>query len=197
MKQQGILFFADRLPPLIGGMEMHAKYFIEYFEKHLQFPICGIVTKNVHMKDCIISNKFIYTINIKNITNLFNPTIIFFNSGRWIEDLVQIRTMFPQAKFIYRTGGNEILKASLSHNNILDHSLRQSYWVQRLNSTIDLLITNSSYTEDRLRKLGITCLFERLVSGVNISALKTPKVCVNKKYLTIFSAARFVPYKNH
>lgn len=29
MSRLGILFFADRLPPLIGGMEMHAKYFIE------------------------------------------------------------------------------------------------------------------------------------------------------------------------
>lgn len=197
--QQNILFFADRLPPLIGGMEMHAKYFIDYFRYHLNFPISGIVTKSVRGEDCLVLKEKSCFIDINNLTDLVAPTIIFFNSGRWIEELNQIKKMFPQAKFIYRTGGNEILKAPLIHNKVSDHSLRQSYWVKALNNAIDTLITNSAYTEERLTKLGITCLFERCVGGVNISALSLVNDSCNldKKCLTIFCAARFVPYKNH
>jgi len=197
MKKQGILFFAERLPPLIGGMEMHAKYFIDYFTDHLEFPIVGIITKDLNLEDYLISKKGNDSIDIKNLAELFDPMIIFFNSGRWIEELDQLRMMFPKTKFVYRTGGNEILQAPLAHNKILDHSLRQSYWVKSLNNSINLLITNSVYTEDRLRALGITCLFKRLVGGVNLSKLKLSTVYTNSKPLTIFCAARFVPYKNH
>lgn len=197
MNQPNILFFADRLPPLIGGMEMHAKYFIDHFTNHSQFPISGIITKDVNWQDYLISNKGKHTVDIDNLAKLFDPAIIFFNSGRWIEELKQIRKMFPQTKFIYRTGGNEIIQAPLTHKKIPDHSLRQSYWIQTLNDSIDLLITNSTYTETRLRNLGITCLFERFVGGVNISALKSLKVSDKKNPLTFFCAARFVPYKNH
>jgi glycosyltransferase involved in cell wall biosynthesis len=180
-------------------MEMHAKYFIDYFKNHLNFPISGIVTKDTEGKDYLILKEKSYSISIKNLVDLTNPTIVFFNSGRWIEELSEIKKIFSRAKFIYRTGGNEILKASLIHNKIPDHSLRQSYWVQALNDSIDLLITNSDYTEKRLNKLGITCLFERCVGGVNTSTLSMVDNNWNldKKFLTIFCAARFVPYKNH
>ncbi|WP_342278575.1 glycosyltransferase family 4 protein [Candidatus Tisiphia endosymbiont of Myopa tessellatipennis] len=196
MQKLGILFFADRLPPLIGGMEMHAKYFTEYFTTHSRFPILSIITKNAEGQDCIILNKETKPINLNKLDNVFNPVIIFFNSGRWIEDLKQLRNIFPKTKFIYRTGGNEILKASLISGKMSEYIMRRSYWVDILNDTVDLLITNSTYTENRLSKIGIKCPFKRFVGGVNISALKAARILDNKPF-TIFCAARFVPYKNH
>lgn len=196
MKKLGILFFADRLPPLIGGMEMHAKYFIEYFTNHSRFPILSIITKNPEGQDYIILNGELKLINLNKLANLFNPIIIFFNSGRWIEELKQLRNIFPKTKFIYRTGGNEILKASLISKKISNYITRRSYWVDILNDTVDLLITNSVYTETRLSKIGIKCPFSRFVGGVSISALKTARILNNQPF-TIFCAARFVPYKNH
>jgi glycosyltransferase involved in cell wall biosynthesis len=58
------------------------------------------------------------------------------------------------------------------------------------------MITNSAFTETRLRELGIVCRFLRCVGGVNTSALESAKrnLC---ETITIFCAARFVPYKNH
>lgn len=191
-----ILFFADRLPPLFGGVEMHARYFIEYFTDHPQFPLTGIVTKHRQNKDYLVTKEGIHPIQIEDLSRLFKPDFVFFNSGRWIEQLQHIKQMFPTAGFLYRTGGNEILKAPLTYQQIPDHALRQSYWVKTLNQTIDIMITNSAYTEKRLRKIGIMCRFYRCVGGVNTSALKIPDLPANHPPV-IFCAARFVPYKNH
>ena len=191
-----ILFFADRLPPLTGGVEMHARYFIEHFINHPQFPLLGIISKNAEGDDCIVTNEGKRPISIQDLSELLDPTYIFFNSGRWIEELPQIRSAFPKAVFLYRTGGNEILKAPLIHEQIPNHALRQSYWARNINSTIDLMITNSDYTERRLHAVGITCPFKRYVGGVNATALKPSKM-PTKGFVTIFCAARFVPYKNH
>jgi glycosyltransferase involved in cell wall biosynthesis len=197
MTQRPVLFFADRLPPLIGGMEMHARYFIEYFSGHLQFPLVGIVTKDATGKDCVLVGQKHQVITIQQLSDLFSPAIVFFNSGRWIEDLVRLRNLFVRATFFYRTGGNEILKAELKNKIIPEHELRQAYWAAVLNQTIDLLITNSEFTEIRLRALGINCPLARCVGGVNIAALKRSVAMGKNKVLIIFCAARFVPYKNH
>ncbi len=194
MKRRNVLFFADRLPPLIGGMEMHAQAFIDTFTQHPRYPLAAIVTKNEAGDDFLIFNEEKRKIDLDHLHEKIKPDLIFFNSGRWIEELSQIRTMFPQAIFVYRTGGNEILKAPLK-KVILSHSLRQNYWAKTLNQTIDLLITNSAFTEKRLRDVGLACPFARCVGGVNLSAFKS-EVSQPAKF-TIFSAARFVPYKNH
>lgn len=197
MDVRSILFFADRLPPLIGGMEMHARYFIEYFSKNFSFPLLGTVTQTLTGEDFLISNEYKGTIHIKHLPKLFKPNIIFFNSGKWIEKLTIIRNLFPYAVFIYRTGGNEILKAPLVELSIKDHKQRQAYWVSTLNNTIDIIITNSNFTETRLYEIGIKCRFSCFVGGVNISALKKRQLPSLKSTLRIFCAARFVPYKNH
>lgn len=195
-KQKNILLFADRLSPLIGGMEMHAKYFIKYFQKNQNFSLLGIVTKNEERKDCLILDNQTTEIDITKLDKNLSPEIIFFNSGRWIEEFAKIRSTFPNSKFFYRTGGNEILKAPIVVNKNSDHKKRQLYWVREINNNIDTLITNSLYTENRLTTLGIKIPFKRFVGGVNISNFQNIRPKKNE-LVTIFCAARFVPYKNH
>lgn len=191
-----ILFFADRLPPFIGGVETHAHYFIQHFTKHIQFPLAGIITKDAKDRDCVVTEGGLQEVNIQALPDLFHPSFLFFNSGRWIEELPHMRHIFQEVIFLYRTGGNEILKAPLAHQQIPDHRLRQLYWSKNINSTIDLMITNSAYTEKRLRKVGLRCPFKRCIGGVNAAALKPLKPSI-KEAIIIFCAARFVPYKNH
>lgn len=193
---QNILLFADRLPPLTGGMEVHAGYFIDYFANHSKYPLAGVITKNANAENCLLSKAGKTSVKLEDIPNLFNPSFVFFNSGRWIEELRQIRERLPQAKLVYRTGGNEIIKAPLIRNQIPIHKNRQMYWASTINETLDLIITNSAHTEARLHEINITCPFERVVGGVNTAALKTG-LNLNKLPITIFCAARFVPYKNH
>lgn len=178
-----IWLYADRLPPLIGGMEMHARYFIEHFEGHDRFPIEGIITKNGEGRDLALRQP------------IRSPGIVFFNSGRWIEQLTEIRRTHPTAVFVYRTGGNEFLKAPLEQTHITNHAERQAFWASSLNSTIDLLITNSAFTENRLRSIGVRCPFFRCVGGVNVGALH--RSAASPGMTTLFCAARFVPYKQH
>lgn len=190
-----VLLFADRLPPLIGGVETHAGYFIEHFKNHASFPLSGIVTKDEHGKD-VLYGQLSLGIDLAGLPKKFHPSFLFFNSGRWIEELESLRRLFPQSVFLYRTGGNEILKASLSKATIPVHQHRQQFWADRLNNTIDCLITNSAFTEKRLKELGINCPFLRCVGGVFSEALHSDTESVEGVPI-LFSAARFVPYKNH
>ncbi len=195
MSLKNIVFFADRLPPLIGGMEMHADYFIKHFSGHLEFPLVSIITKDSQGRDCLKSKEGRTLVDIEKLLRQLEPQIVFFNSGRWIEELGEIRRWLPMAAFFYRTGGNEILKAP-THGEIPSHTLRQSFWSKQINHSINQMITNSNYTENRLREVGITCPFARCVGGVNTLALK-PSKSQSKNHITVFCAARFVPYKNH
>ncbi len=197
-----ILLFADRLPPLTGGMEMHARYFVEHFQQHRRYPLLGVVTRDHAQRDCLLRGGQLTPTSLARVRELLPtpPAIVFFNSGRWIENLGEIRTAFPGVPFVYRTGGNEIVEASLERAQITDHRDRQTYWARALTQNIDLLITNSAFTEERLCALGLdTMRFARCVGGVNVAALRasagTPMPVRDEPLL--FCAARFVPYKNH
>lgn len=199
---QPILFFADRLPPLVGGVEMHARYFIEHFQNSTSHPLIGIVTRDEMQRDCLVrQGQRLPVIDFDFMRSLpCTPSIVFFNSGRWIEDLPRIREVFPRALFVYRTGGNEILKAPLERERIGNHHGRQAFWVEHLRACIDMLITNSAFTEDRLAELGLPrTVFARVVGGVSGGALRSSITTPRKPHgiITLFCAARFVPYKNH
>ncbi len=197
MTTEGVLLFADRLPPAVGGMEMHARYFIEHFAGHPRFPLLGVITRDDQARDCILKEGLRIPIDLGELAEVFIPAIVLFNSGRWIEDLVRLREIFPSALFVYRTGGNEILKASLDRIHIPSHKTRQGFWVGAINRSIDLLFTNSAFTEERLRSIGVGCRFARFVGGVNIHAVSQAERAAGAGPQIWFCAARFVPYKNH
>lgn len=198
-----ILLFADRLPPLIGGMEMHAGAFIEHFTDHPRFPLAGVVTRDTERRDCLLEGSVRVPVSLRELPKRLDarPTVVFFNSGRWIEDLAELRVLFPDARFVYRTGGNEILKAPLERLHLAEHPARQAWWEARLNATLDQLITNSAYTEGRLEALGLRPeLFARCVGGVDARALAAARAESPEPGdgpTRLLCAARFVPYKNH
>ncbi len=197
-----ILLFADRLPPLTGGMEMHARYFIEHFQDHRRHPLLGVVTRDATRRDCLLRSGQLAPVSLDRLCDRLpeQPSIVFFNSGRWIEDLAEIRAAFPRAMFVYRTGGNEIIEASLERADLADHRERQRYWARALGEHVDMLVTNSAFTEQRLRDLGVDAArFVRCVGGVNVAALRAGAL-PSRARATVpacFCAARFVPYKNH
>lgn len=198
MLKQPILFFADKLPPLIGGMEMHAHYFIQHFKNHPNYKLEGVITKNTHGNDHLVTENENKEIKISDLGDLFQPRILFFNSGRWIEELEILSTIFRKSKFIYRTGGNEIIKATLYDHANLDHISRQQYWSKKINKHINLIVTNSQFTERRLSNIGITTPFFRCVGGANINTGQNKSMDqINNSKITMLCAARFVPYKNH
>jgi glycosyltransferase involved in cell wall biosynthesis len=194
-----VLLFADRLPPLTGGMEMHAGAFVRHFAHHERFPLVAVVTRDDLGRDCLLAGGALLPIDLTELSARLpqQPAVVFFNSGRWIEDLAMLRAALPQALFVYRTGGNEILKAPIERRAVKRHEDRQRYWVEQLATNLDMLVTNSAFTDARLRELGVPqSLFRRCVGGVDLDAAQ-PKARPTGERTRLFCAARFVPYKNH
>ena len=194
-----LLLFADRLPPLAGGMEVHAGAFVHHFDQHTRYPLDAVVTRDAVGRDCLIKGATWIPLDLSALPSALprDPAVVFFNSGRWVEDLDSLRALFPKALFVYRTGGNEILKAPLERAVIPDHADRQKFWVKSIASNIDLLVTNSAYTEQRLRDLGLPAsMFARCVGGVDRLAT-APDRSTRQGAPVLVCAARFVPYKNH
>ncbi len=200
--RKNILLFADKLPPQYGGMESHAEYFIKHFSNHKEFCLRAIVTKDSQMDDLLIEDDSCTKVVLENYLKTINwkVDIVFFNSGRWIEELHVIRSILPSSLLAYRTGGNEILKADLVRNKIVIHADRQLFWRNQINENIDILITNSDYTENRLSGLRLhTSLFKKCVGGVDTEYIKrlNRKPSNENKIPVFFCASRFVHYKNH
>ncbi|WP_212905952.1 glycosyltransferase family 4 protein [Capnocytophaga stomatis] len=198
-----ILLFADKLPPNIGGMETHAKYFIKHFSKENEL----IIISNRNGCDVIVNNEFqtVEKIDLLNFLKSFENTdcIVFYNSGYWIECFSKIKSVLKKACFLYRTGGNEINKAPLSLD-IASHTERQNYWVSTINRNIDFLIANSQFTKLRLIELGIKSSIIRIISGgVDLSNIQEAvnKISKTRTLLNISTetlivcCCRFVPYK--
>jgi glycosyltransferase involved in cell wall biosynthesis len=199
-----IILLADKLPPDIGGMETHAKYFVEYFSKHYELTIIS----NRNGKDVMVNTNYqtikeIVLIDyIKSFEN--EKCIIFYNSGYWIEKFLIIKLLLTDAVFLYRTGGNEVNKAPLLLE-IDEHSERQNYWVKTINQSIDFLIANSQFTKQRLIDLGIHNHIIRIISGgIDVTNIQTAMdnilqtrntLYCNESEPLIACCCRFVPYK--
>lgn len=157
-----IVFCADRSFPEIGGMESHGWYFLRYFLEHQDYSLVKVGKNQKSENECSIGGESkkvqrIEWIGLKTLLEQYwpgRPVVVFFNSGRWIEELASIRSIFPEAALLQRTGGNDIIKASLS-DDTTSHQERQQYWIDTLNDNIDFVISNSHFTSGRLAKLGL------------------------------------------
>lgn len=199
-----LILFADKLPPLIGGMETHAHYFVKYFKKDWDLQIISKVDGN----DVLVDFDYnpIEQIDIYKFLSAYRDekTVLFFNSGRWIEQLTAIRGLLPHAVITYRTGGNEIIQAPLS-KDMPDYEQRKSFWKNAINGSVDFLITNSEYTDMRLKQFGISSkILVRICGGVDKDIIRqavADRIKTRKAYgiagdaKLIVSCARFVPYK--
>lgn len=199
-----IILFADRLPPMIGGMETHAHYFVQFFNKTNELII---ISRN-NGKDVIVDEKYniIKEINLFEFLKKFSneKIVVFYNSGRWIENFINIRKLLPLAIIIYRTGGNEIIQAPLDLN-IDDYNERKLYWRNSINQSIDWLITNSDFTSNRLIEFGINKkILIKIGGGIDEQVVKDAianktntrrNLQINKEENVCVCCARFVPYK--
>ncbi len=199
-----IILFADRLPPLIGGMETHAHYFAQYFKSRYDLYIVS----RLEGKDVLVDDEYRYIrhITLAGFLSQFKKEkiVLFFNSGRWIEELCNIRDILPHSIMIYRTGGNEIIQSPLTIDMPI-YEERKAYWRNAINYSIDYLITNSEFTDKRLLEFGIKpSILRHIAGGVDADTIyqavekrkKTrAKYGVAADDFLCVSCARFVSYK--
>jgi len=117
VKQKGALFlFFNIMGAAYGGMENHGYYMKKYFTDHLTYPLIAVISKDNNSCNHIFlpNGKLIHScVTIQFVSKFIITksvsvrTICFFNSGHWIEDILELRKVLRAAIFIQRTGGND------------------------------------------------------------------------------------------
>ena len=147
-----LAFFIGSEEKAIGGMETHAKYFIDFFQT------CGllkcVVSKN-QIWNCTTNKRYSYVSSdeVFQILDFLGVKIIFFNDGYWVEKFCEIRNRYPDLIMIMRSGGNEFMKASVTDMS-LPISERRKIWADAINH-INYIISNSAYSTHRMLNIGI------------------------------------------
>jgi glycosyltransferase involved in cell wall biosynthesis len=162
-----VVLFLDRLFPAIGGMETHGLALRDHLIKMAgsrsvliweRQPASGLNDGEAHVLrgdrlDVVLRE-----------TARFEQPVVFLNSCHWIEQLDPIRGAAPNGTIVQRTGGNEILKARHS-DPTLRLEQRQRFWADALNRNVDLVLSNSRFSTERLQQLGIDPTRISRVSG--------------------------------
>lgn len=203
--QDTVVLFLESLND-IGGMEIHGQYFIEYFKS---ISNLYVITHNNDKNILAFMNGEWVNEYIDDISDFIKKmdsyhTMIFFNSGHWIEEMSKIKMNIKKSVVFYRTGGNDIISAPTFDENH-DPSYRTVYWRSTINQCVDYLITNSRLTETRLIDFGIhEALFNRVVGGVDLKKIAyfrnqiksiREELMFDKQKTNLVSVSRFEPYK--
>ncbi len=148
-----ISFFVGKKSDNIGGMETHAKYFADHFSKENGFLTVYRDEFMVEYSD----GKTVQAETLKGAINILQDIdvdIMFFNDGYWIEEIAILKKHFPFSAFVFRSGGNEFMKAAV-RNSDMCLKKRQMYWADVINNYVDVIIANSFFTVNRMMSIGI------------------------------------------
>lgn len=190
-----VLLFVQGDITAIGGMEEHGWAMVEWMAKNgVEHQIIRFNSEQNGEPQFQVEG--IGSMNLSEMKQKLSCKVLFHNTGHLIEQFAKLKEAFPESIQVYRTGGNEVLQARLQ-NESLSHHERQMFWVDSINESIDVLVSNSEFTEFRYENLGISRkLFLRAVGGTN-PPLPNQKPTNSDDELILFCAARFVTYKNH
>lgn len=207
---KSIILFTNNLNYGIGGMETHQKAFISYFESINCELIVAVLNNKIRIfkhNNCIQEYSELLSF-IDYLNNNFDEAIFFFNNLSWIREIPIIRQYNKlKAKYIIRSGGNDILRAPLNNDNIPLH-YRQRIVVDIINKFVDFLIVNSNYSFANNVRIGINQdIMKKVRGGVDSFLTKDllrqkikNRKDFNEKYhignLRVLSiVARFVDFK--
>lgn len=122
-----VTIFVGEKSVSIGGMQTHFNNVAGYFLKNHQldyiiyrFPFMEVYSGE-QQKEVPIKSLDVFLAAIKE------SEVFFFNDGWWIEEWGDLRKQFPQKLFVFRTGGNEFVKAPYEDNSY-PLVTRQSIW---------------------------------------------------------------------
>ena len=150
----GISLFVGKKTEVIGGMQTHLYNVIKFMGKDNQIDYIVYKYPKLSIYDCI-NNVEKELSSVEEVMNeIKKKTVIFFNDGWWIEEWTMIRKFYSDNLIVYRTGGNEFVKAPYKDNGRCLEE-RQNIWSELINECIDFVISNSRYTSRRLQQQDI------------------------------------------
>lgn len=139
-----------------GGMEVHGTYFETFFSE-LGILSYVVERESLSCRDVATgkNRRFLDVESVGGFLSRQGVGVLFFNTGHWVEDLLLLRKNgLQRAKFLLRSGGNEIVKAPW-HDMTLPLKIRQEMWAKSINDNVDFLVVNSTYSVNRACDLGI------------------------------------------
>ncbi len=168
----GVTIFAGDMSSSIGGMQTHCRNIMKYFKhnKLLDYVIYRFPRPGGY--DCHLDREVFFASEEEMCDYIKNSSTLFFNDGWWIDRWPNIRNTFSEKLFVFRTGGNEFVKAPYINNDI-PLKERQLIWRNQINSCMDIVISNSRYTTNRLLCQGID--MKRIITvrgGVDLTECK-------------------------
>lgn len=156
-----------------GGMQTHMTYFVRYFKKKGILDFIVYRYPNIVLHDCKSDKDEQVSTFDDLIRILKRMTVCFFNDGFWIDMWQDLRQALPDSIFIFRTGGNEFVKAPYK-DNLQSLQKRQKLWAGLINSCMNFIISNSEFTTRRLISQGVE---ERKIllirGGIDVDQCKT------------------------
>ena len=170
----------------IGGMEIHLHYLLANIVDSPTYEKVFFIIKSATQiivreeKSCRV---FFFADFEQFVEYLkkFSVYMIFFNDGHWIEYFGELRKNFQQAIFVVRSGGNEFVKATWRDMS-LSLKERQFLWSKAINTNIDYIIANSTYTWQRMIQIGIAPEKMLIVRG-GVDLVVAERNIANKKFL--------------
>ena len=174
-----IFFFIDYWPMPLGGMETHARAYIEHIQTHTAHDIevigfsdntrqstgaTNVPYKLTILPKCAIHtpDMLVHMLRAKHFSGVHD--VLFFNSMYWIETFTALKRAFPSVRIALRSGGNDIMQAHiLSRGDTC--AQRRAYIVRTVNTCVDVLIVNSTFVRKRFRHLGIAQSIMHLSRG--------------------------------
>lgn len=156
-----------------GGMQTHMAYFVHYFKNKDSLDFIVYRYPDIVLHDCK-SNKDEQVCTFDELIRILkNMTVCFFNDGFWIDMWQDLRQALPDSMFIFRTGGNEFVKAPYK-DNLQSLKKRQKLWADLINNCMNFIIANSRFTTKRLVNQGVEEGKIILVrGGIDIEQCKT------------------------
>ena len=173
-----IVIVLDIMPARIGGMETHARAFMEYLRGSHQYILAAVVGFREQYSgpssteregdaiivpfDAIRDPKYLIAV-LQKVT-MGAGDIVFFNSLYWIRILPDLKSTFPSSLFVMRSGGNDIMQSAINDKGIT-LAERRHYVVETIRTYLDLLIVNSAFTYRRFKRIGLPGGLMRIAIG--------------------------------
>lgn len=137
-----------------GGMQTHLKNVIKYFLATDSISFIIYRLPELIMCDYTNNTKKVIKDNQEIVEAIKEVDSCFFVDGYWIDIWKFLRQHLQGCLFIFRTGGNEFVKAPYE-DNVFILDTRQKLWAKLISQCMDFVISNSRYTTKRLEIQGI------------------------------------------
>src|SRR5262245_56208183 len=209
----------------IGGMETHAYEFARAFATDAEYPLAAVLTRGVvpdgvpapapaHDNDrsgLAKSGRRLESLVSRELTGDFardaeailrrcdaDETIFYLNTSTWLPTVALLKQRHPRARFILRSGGNDLVAGWIGDETDMSRPLEESRArvVAMINRDVDAVIVNSAFSYQRAVALGVRAeKMATIIGGVDCERFCPRDSPPSMGTVRILTLARLMPFK--